>query len=110
VQGQDCCVQRHPVSCTGWCEVPATRAGTGELFGLVRRWLRSKTSDSRVVRDAVIRLSNPTQHYAWGSKTAIPGLLGFPATSEPLAESWMVHTRARRLASRPLTVRSGSTR
>jgi mannose-6-phosphate isomerase len=37
----------------------------------------------------VIRLTNPTQPYAWGSMTAIPDLLRFPATSEPVAESWM---------------------
>lgn len=37
----------------------------------------------------MIRLINPTQDYAWGSKTAIPDLLGLPATSEPVAESWM---------------------
>jgi len=37
----------------------------------------------------VIRLTNPTQHYAWGSTTAIPNLLGLPATPEPVAESWM---------------------
>lgn len=37
----------------------------------------------------MIRLINPTQHYAWGSTTAIPDLLGLPATSEPVAESWM---------------------
>jgi len=37
----------------------------------------------------VIRLTNPAQHYAWGSTTAIPDLLGLPATSEPVAESWM---------------------
>jgi mannose-6-phosphate isomerase len=37
----------------------------------------------------VIRLTNPIQHYAWGSLTAIPDLLGLAATSEPVAESWM---------------------
>ncbi|HEY8619820.1 MAG TPA: mannose-6-phosphate isomerase, class I [Dermatophilaceae bacterium] len=37
----------------------------------------------------MIRLTNPAQHYAWGSTTAIPDLLGLPATSEPVAESWM---------------------
>ena len=37
----------------------------------------------------MIRLTNPSQHYAWGSLTAIPDLLGLPATSEPVAESWM---------------------
>jgi mannose-6-phosphate isomerase len=37
----------------------------------------------------VIRLTNPLQQYAWGSMTAIPDLLGFPATSEAVAESWM---------------------
>jgi mannose-6-phosphate isomerase len=43
----------------------------------------------------VIRLTNPTQNYAWGSTTAIPDLLGLPVTSEPVAESWMgVHPSA----------------
>ena len=37
----------------------------------------------------MIRLANPAQHYAWGSPTAIPELLGLPATSRPVAESWM---------------------
>lgn len=37
----------------------------------------------------MIRLTNPTKHYAWGPTTSIPDLLGFPATSEPVAESWM---------------------
>ena len=37
----------------------------------------------------MIRLTNPTQPYAWGSMTAIPDLLGLPATSVPVAESWM---------------------
>lgn len=37
----------------------------------------------------MIRLTNPVQRYAWGSMTAIPDLLGLPATSEPVAESWM---------------------
>lgn len=37
----------------------------------------------------MIRLTNPVQHYTWGSMTAIPDLLGLPATSEPVAESWM---------------------
>jgi mannose-6-phosphate isomerase len=47
------------------------------------------TSHSRIVEDPVIRLTNPEQHYAWGSKTAIPDLLGLPATAEPVAESWL---------------------
>ena len=37
----------------------------------------------------MIRLTNTAQHYAWGSKTAISDLWGLPATSEPVAESWM---------------------
>jgi mannose-6-phosphate isomerase len=50
---------------------------------------------SRVSEDPVIRLTNPTQHYAWGSTTSIPNLLGLPGTSEPVAESWMgAHLRA----------------
>lgn len=34
-------------------------------------------------------LVNATQDYAWGSRTAIPGILGIPATSSPVAELWM---------------------
>ncbi len=41
-------------------------------------------------------LKNPTQHYAWGSKTFIPKLTGEPVPSEkPQAELWMgVHPKA----------------
>lgn len=34
------------------------------------------------------RIEGRAQHYAWGSPTAIPGLLGVPATDEPYAEHW----------------------
>lgn len=34
------------------------------------------------------RIEGRAQHYAWGSPTAIPGLLGLPATAEPYAEHW----------------------
>ncbi len=34
-------------------------------------------------------LKNPVQHYAWGSVTAIPDILGIPATGMPMAELWM---------------------
>ena len=37
----------------------------------------------------MLRLVNQTQDYAWGSPTAIPVILGAPATSEPVAELWM---------------------
>jgi mannose-6-phosphate isomerase len=37
----------------------------------------------------VIRLRNPTQHYAWGSPTAIPELLGTAPGSGPVAELWL---------------------
>ena len=41
-------------------------------------------------------LKNTIQEYAWGSKTAIPGLLGLPtATAAPQAELWMgAHPKA----------------
>ncbi len=41
-------------------------------------------------------LKNPTQHYAWGSKTFIPELMGEPVPAEePQAELWMgVHPKA----------------
>ncbi|MGV8849407.1 MAG: mannose-6-phosphate isomerase, class I [Propionibacteriaceae bacterium] len=35
------------------------------------------------------RIEGRAQHYAWGSSTAIPGLLGVPATAEPYAEHWL---------------------
>ncbi|MDT0310228.1 mannose-6-phosphate isomerase, class I [Streptomyces sp. DSM 44917] len=35
------------------------------------------------------RLHNTVKTYAWGSATAIPGLLGTPPTGEPQAELWM---------------------
>ena len=34
------------------------------------------------------RLDGAPRHYAWGSPTAIPGLLGVPPTGEPVAELW----------------------
>lgn len=37
----------------------------------------------------MLRLANPTQHYAWGSPTAIPELLGTPPTGAPVAELWL---------------------
>lgn len=35
------------------------------------------------------RIEGRAQHYAWGSVTAIPGLLGLEATGEPYAEHWL---------------------
>jgi mannose-6-phosphate isomerase len=37
----------------------------------------------------VLRLENPVRHYAWGSTTFIPGLLGRPPDGRPWAELWM---------------------
>jgi mannose-6-phosphate isomerase len=37
----------------------------------------------------VDRLDNPVRPYAWGSTTAIPELLGRPATGQPQAELWL---------------------
>lgn len=37
----------------------------------------------------MLRLAAMTQHYAWGSHTAIPQLLGTPVTGEPVAELWL---------------------
>jgi mannose-6-phosphate isomerase len=34
-------------------------------------------------------LENPVRPYAWGSHTALPELLGVPASGEPQAELWM---------------------
>jgi mannose-6-phosphate isomerase len=40
-------------------------------------------------------LRNPIQNYAWGSLTAIPALIGIPATDSPVAELWMgAHPKA----------------
>lgn len=37
-----------------------------------------------------VLLRNPVRHYAWGSRTVLPGLLGEPVPSaEPWAEVWM---------------------
>jgi mannose-6-phosphate isomerase len=35
------------------------------------------------------RLENPVQHYAWGSRTVIPALLGQSPDARPWAELWM---------------------
>jgi mannose-6-phosphate isomerase len=37
----------------------------------------------------VIELDNPIRDYAWGSPTAIPALLGIPASGRPAAELWI---------------------
>ena len=37
----------------------------------------------------MLRLANQTQRYAWGSRTAIPELLGAPVSGEPAAELWL---------------------
>ena len=38
----------------------------------------------------ILVLESPVQHYAWGSREAIPALLGLPAPAEqPWAELWM---------------------
>lgn len=44
----------------------------------------------------IVFLKNPIQHYAWGSKTAIPQLLGMPHPEvAPYAELWMgAHPKA----------------
>jgi len=46
--------------------------------------------------DAIAVMKNPIQAYAWGSKTAIPSLLGLPVPSEKaVAELWLgAHPRA----------------
>jgi mannose-6-phosphate isomerase len=46
--------------------------------------------------DSIARLKNPVQEYAWGSRTAIPSLLGLPVPSErPAAELWLgAHPKA----------------
>lgn len=41
------------------------------------------------------RLENPIQPYDWGSPSAIPALLGRPASGKPVAELWMgAHPKA----------------
>jgi len=48
----------------------------------------------------VYRLSNPIQHYDWGSHTDIPGLLGTPSSGQPEAELWLgAHPSAPSLAT-----------
>jgi mannose-6-phosphate isomerase len=41
------------------------------------------------VSNAVSVLDNPVRPYAWGSRTAIPELLGVPPSGQPQAELWM---------------------
>ena len=53
------------------------------------------------------RLTNQTQPYVWGASAAIPDRLGLPATSEPVAESWM---GAHPSASSRVTTGGGETR
>ena len=38
---------------------------------------------------AIAALDNPVRPYAWGSRTAIPALLGLPPSGQPQAELWM---------------------
>lgn len=48
------------------------------------------------------RLANTVRPYAWGSTTAIPGLLGVEPTGEPQAEMWMgAHPGAPSRVTRP---------
>ena len=43
----------------------------------------------------MLRLDNPIQNYAWGSRTAISALLGQPPSQEPEAELWLgAHPKA----------------
>lgn len=52
--------------------------------------LRGMRSSAAVDPARIHRLTNPVQHYAWGSHTAIPELLGKPTpAAEPWAELWM---------------------
>jgi mannose-6-phosphate isomerase len=46
--------------------------------------------------DKIALLKNPIQEYAWGSRTAIPDLLGLPSPAErPAAELWLgAHPKA----------------
>ncbi len=54
---------------------------------------------------AVLRLDNPVRTYAWGSRTAIPALLGRAPDGTPQAELWIgAHERAgSRVGDRPLS-------
>lgn len=48
------------------------------------------------------RLTHALQAYAWGSRTAIPELLGEPATGAPVAEAWFgAHPSAPSLVAGP---------
>jgi mannose-6-phosphate isomerase len=43
----------------------------------------------------MFKLSNPVMEYDWGSRTAIPALLGAPPTGRPQAEMWIgAHPKA----------------
>src|SRR6188768_2590497 len=36
-----------------------------------------------------LRLENPVQHYAWGSRDSIPSLVGAASDGQPWAELWL---------------------
>jgi len=57
-------------------------------------WKRKCSGERRM--DRIARLKNPIQEYAWGSRTAIPSLMGLPVPSaKPAAELWLgAHPKA----------------
>ena len=50
-------------------------------------WARYPMTPNR--RGTMQRIEGRAQHYAWGSPTAIPELLGLEATGAPYAEHWL---------------------
>lgn len=55
---------------------------------MVGRVQRPRQLPSRYLFNVYV-LENPLRRYAWGSRTHIPQLVGFPPTTEPVAEMWL---------------------
>jgi len=69
--------------------------GLEELFPILHSPFPKFAPPALIYMD-IYRLKNTIQHYAWGSKTFIPELMGESSPAEkPCAELWMgAHTRA----------------
>src|SRR5690606_18948180 len=62
-----------------------SRSGTARRSIVVAH---ARTGHVRGERCPMHRLVGARQHYAWGSRSAIPQLVGEPPSDEPLAELW----------------------
>ena len=59
-------------------------AGHSGGMSVARRWHARWDTE-----DQMYRLDNTVQHYAWGSRTYLPELLGVDVDGRPFAELWM---------------------